>query len=299
MVSYPTFTLNPSTIYIGQSNVISITAKDHEGTPISGINVTLLSSNTGSMGGSQPDPVETNADGVVQISINPTASGKINVTLARNIRYVNGQLNWTNSVVTDSYITVTAKQEMKMSLSKSPIYEGETLTVTITSGTSTVSGVAVEFGETTVQTDSNGQADFTVPDPGVESATYTVSAEKAGYHSAEKSITVIKIWDVQIVAPSSKPGTGEEFTITILAKGAALAGATVTFEGTTYTSDADGRVTLTAPDTKGSYTIQASYEDYTPGSTSIEVVSASVPGFELLTLIVALGVAFVLLRRRR
>jgi len=189
---------------------------------------------------------------------------------------------------------------MKISLSKSPIYEGETLTVTVTSGTDMLAGVDVEFGETTAKTDTNGQATFTVPDPGVESAVYTVTAEKTGYVSAEKSLTVIKIWDVVIIAPSSAPGPGEEFTITILAKGTALAGATVEFNGNTYTSGADGKLTITAPDTAGDYTVTGSYEDYTTATVTITInEGGGIAGFELLTLIAALGVAFILLRRRR
>jgi len=279
--------------------MVEITATDHEGTPVEGINLTFVSSITGILS-AQPDPVQTNADGIAQLSINPLASGKLNVTIARNLAYEDGQLNWTNSVVTDTYVTVTSIQEMKISLSKSPIFEGETLTVTITSGTNTITDVNVEFGETTAKTDSNGQAIFTVPDPGVESAVYTVTAEKAGYVDAEKSLTVIKIWDVVIIAPSSAPGLGEEFTISILAKGTALAGATVEFNGKTYTSGADGKLTITAPDTAGDYTVTGSYEDYTTATVTITIKEGDgVPGFELLTLIAALGVAFILLRRRR
>lgn len=297
-IFFPTFELMPETVYIGQSNMVTITAKDHEGTPLEGINLTFLSSVPGILS-AQPDPVQTDADGVAQLSISPLASGKLNVTIARNLGYEAGQLNWTNSVVTDTYLTATSLQSLKITLSKSPIYEGETLTVTIKSGTNVIAGVDVEFAETTVQTDANGQATFTVPDPGVESAVYTVAAEKAGYLSEEKSITVIKIYDVTIIAPTTMPNAGEEFTITILAKGQALAGATIQFNGKTYTSGADGTVTMTAPE-KGEYTVTASYEDYTTATATITITEGGgVPGFELLTLIAALGVAFILLRRRR
>jgi len=302
-INFPVFTLDPSTIYIGQSNVVKITAKDSAGDPIQGVNLTFLSSLAGIIP-SQPDPVETNADGVVQLSVSPVASGKLNVTIARNLHYTDGQLNWTNAVVTDSYVTVTSISEMKISLSKSPIYQGETLTVTVTSGTNKLSGVAVEFAETTVQTDANGQASFTVPDPGVESAVYTVTAEKDGYVSTEKSVTVIKVYSVVIVTPSQKVYGKEEFTITTLAKGMALAGATVTFDGKTYTSGADGKVTLTAPDVTDAngkdFPITATFESYQQGTATVHIEKTKgVPGFELITLIAALGVAFILLRRRR
>ena len=83
----------------------------------------------------------------------------------------------------------------------------------------------------------------------------------------------------------------------------ALAGATVTVDGTdTYTSGADGKITLTAPDVteQTTITVTAAYENYQTGTLTITIdPSGGVPGFELLTLIAALGVAFILLRRRR
>ncbi len=297
-IYFPSFGLNPDIIYIGQSNLVTITATDHEGTPIEGMNLTFVSSIPGILS-AQPDPVQTNADGIVKMSINPLASGKLNVTIVRNIHYESGQLNWTNAVVTDTVLTATSLQTLKISVSKSPISEGETLTVTVTSGTNTVSGADVEFGETTAQTDTNGQATFTVPDPGVESAVYTVTAEKSGYISEEKTITVIKVYDVVILGPSTAPGTGETFTITALAKGSALAGATITFDGETYTTGADGSATLTAPSKEGTYTVTGTYEGYEDATLDVKITAGGIPGFELLTLIAAIGVAFILLRRRR
>lgn len=300
MIDFPDFIVDPDTIYIGQANMVTITAKDYNGQPIEGINLTFVSSVPGILA-AQPDPVQTDANGQVVMSLQPLASGTLNVTIARNVHYESGQLNWTNAVVTDTIVTVTSLKTLKISVSKSPIYEDETLTVTVTSGGSPVSGAAVEFAETTVQTDANGQATFTVPDPGVESAIYTITAEKTGYVSAEKSITIIKVYEITIIGPSKLPAAGETFTITILAKGSPLAGATITFDGTTYTSDGEGKVTLTAPDvTKDTeYTITASFENYKDGTLTVTIKAGGVPGFELITLIVAIGVAFILLRRRR
>ena len=85
----------------------------------------------------------------------------------------------------------------------------------------------------------------------------------------------------------------------MLAKGSSLAGATVTFEGETVTSDENGKATFTAPSAKGDYTITATYEKYQDGVLVITIVEGGIPGFELITLIAAIGVAFILLRRRR
>jgi len=138
-----------------------------------------------------------------------------------------------------------------------------------------------------------------VPDPGVEFAVFTVTAEKTGYTSAEKSVTVIKKYEITIVGPSEPPKAGSKFTITIIAKGAPLAGATIEFNGKTYTSDGDGKVTLTAPSKPGKYTIRATYENFDTGTLEIEIKEGGgIPGFELVTLIAAIGVAFILLRKR-
>ncbi len=171
--------------------------------------------------------------------------------------------------------------------------------MTVTSGNVGVAGVDVEFAGTTVQTDSTGKATFTAPDPGVESAIYTITAEKTGYVPQDKTITVIKVYDIAIVGPDSAPNAGESFTVTILAKGQPLAGATVTFNGKTSTSGGDGKISLTAPSTAGDYTVTATFPNYGDATFTITIAEGGVPGFELLTLIAALGIAFIILRRRR
>jgi hypothetical protein len=297
-ILFPDFTVEPDTAFIGEANLITITAQDMEGNFIQGINLTLISSLTGILA-AQPDPVETDANGQVIMSIQPLASGKLNVTIARDLKYVNGQLNWTNAVITDTYVTVTSKKELRISVSKSPIKEDETLTITITSGGKPVSEVDVEFADSTKQTDANGEVTFTVPDPGVEFATYMITAEKTGYITEEKTITVLKKYEITIVGPSTAPTTGETFTVTIIAKGAPLAGAGISFNDKTFISDGEGKVQLTAPSKKGDYTVTASHEDYGTKTLTIKVTEAGIPGFELITLVIAVGVAFILLRRRR
>jgi len=298
-INYPVFTLNPDTIYIGQSNTVEVTAKDYSGAAIPGINLTFVSSIVG-IYAAQPDPVQTDANGQVTLSVSPLASGKLNLSIARNLAYEGGQLNWTDAVVTDSYVTATSIKTMKISVSVTPVYQGASFTVTVTSNDIAVSGADVEFAGTTVKTDSTGKATFTAPDPGVESVVYTINAEKAGYVSAEKQITVIKIFDITVIGPTTAPKAGETFTVTIIAKGMPLAGATVTFNGKTSTSGGDGKITLTAPSSAGDYTVTATYGNYKSATMTVTIgEGGGVPGFELLTLVVALGAAFVLFKRRR
>jgi len=56
---------------------------------------------------------------------------------------------------------------------------------------------------------------------------------------------------------------------------------------------------LTAPSEEGDYTVTATYEDYEDATFVITIKAGGIPGFELLTLIAAIGVAFILFRRRR
>jgi hypothetical protein len=291
--------VDPDTIFIGQPNTVTIIASDYLGNPVEGLNLTLW---TGDTSFGVPAPVATDAAGKVEFSIQPEASGKANVTIVRDLEYVNGILEWdiNDSIVTDTYVTITAMRAMTISVSKSPVYQGDTFTVTVTSNDVAVAGVDVEFAGTTVKTDATGKATFTAPDPGVESVVYTINAEKTGYITEEKSITVIKIYIISAITPSTPPKAGEEFTITIIAKGMPLAGATVTFNGKTTMSSGDGKLTLTAPSSAGDYALTASYEGYGAYSTTITIgEGGGVPGFELLTLVVALGAAFVLFKRRR
>ncbi len=298
-INWPIMDVEPDTIFIGQANTITITAKDYLGQPIEGLNLTLWS------GGSTfdaPDPVESDANGHVVFSLSPSASGKANVTIARNIQWVDGILEWDveESVITDTYVTITSIRDMKISVSKSPVFQGDTLVVTVTSNDVAVVDADVEFAGTTVKTDATGKATFTAPDPGVDSAAYTITAEKAGYRPEDYTISVIKVYVITAITPTTAPKTGETFTVTLMAKGMPLAGATVTFNGKTATSDGDGKITLTAPSTKGDYPLTASYGSYKDYSTTITVAEGGgIPGFELFTLIAAIGIAFILLRRRK
>jgi len=296
MVDYPDFTVTPSEIYINYPTELTIVANDNEGNPIEGLNLTLLPSSGGVLS-VQPDPVETDEEGMVVLSVSPQASGKLNVTIARDVKYVGGRLNWTNAVITDTYVTVTGIKTMVLTISKSPIYQGETLTVNVNYGATPIADVEVTLGMVTVKTGSDGVAQFTVPDPGVEYAIMKIIAKKTGYISVSEDVTVLKKWEIKVSGPN-EVDTEAVFSVSVVAKGSGLAGATVTFEDQTKTTDSEGKASFTAPSTEGAYTVTATYENMQTGTLSI-TVKAKTPGFELLTLLVALGVALILLRRRR
>jgi hypothetical protein len=298
-IDWPNFAVDPDTIFIGQANAITITATDYKGDPVLHMNLTLY---MGSASWSYPTPVETDENGVVTFSIAPDASGKANVTIVRGITWVNGMMEWDeeDSIVTDTYVTVTAVRTMSIGVSKSPVAQGDTLTVTVTSNEAPIADANVEFAGTTVKTNAAGQATFTAPDPGVDFASYTIKAEKTGYVTEYRDITVIKIYVITAIMPGTAPKAGETFTITLIAKGMPLAGATITFNGKTVTSDGEGKATITAPSTAGDYPLTASYGTYKDYETTITVLEGGgIPGFELVTLVIAIGIAFILLRRRR
>jgi len=190
-INYPDFIIDPEVIYVGQPNVVNITAKDVNNQPIEGINLTFYSSISGIIP-EQPNPIETDENGTVTFTINPVGIGVLNVTIVRNITIHNGQINWTNAIITDQVLSIDILKPMKMSLSQGKIYESDTLIVTIISEGKALSDVTVKFAQSKKQTNAQGQTSFTAPNPISNSAVYTVSAEKRGYMTTEKSVTVLK-----------------------------------------------------------------------------------------------------------
>jgi hypothetical protein len=292
-LSFPTFDVQPPVVFISKANTVSIIAYDSNHQPIPNLYLTLLPSSS-SVLQVQPEPVKTDENGFVTLSISPITSGNMNITIARDVVYVNGQLSWTNAVITDTIVTAASSKFLKIEISKSPIYQGERLTISIKSDNKPVSDVAITFGEGTSITDENGKAVFIVPDPGVESAVYIIQAEKIGFEKAERTITVIKTYGIIIIGPTSADG-GSEFSISIIAKGRPLAGATVVFQDKTMLSDANGKVIISAPQEKGTYHIFSSYEGFQNGSMKINVIAAGIPGFEITILIAALLIVGLLL----
>jgi hypothetical protein len=301
-IDWPIFTVDPQIIYVGYMAEIYIKAEDPDGIPIKGVNLTLTPSVPAITGGAIPDPVATGEDGWVPepISIEPSASGTLNVTIAYDIGYVNGQLNWT-SLLTDTVVSVTAKKPMEISVSSYSVYEGDTLTVTVTSANIPLSGADVKFGQQTQQTGSDGTVDFVVPDPYSDSTTWTVIASKTGYITPTAiPITVMTVYDIVITTPTHVYA-GETFTVTISAKGSVLVGVEVVLDNGAQTAktDSNGRASFKAGSKGATHTITAEFGNYEPGSATVTVEEKKTPGFELLTLIIAIGVAFILLRRRR
>jgi hypothetical protein len=152
-------------------------------------------------------------------------------------------------------------------------------------------------------TDASGEATFTAPSVSSD-RTYTISTSKPGY-APESDLVTVRVINVPslIISADAEVGPGASFDVAVAKdSGDPVIGATVEFNGKTFTTKAGGVVTLTAPNEKGDYTITASFGTFEDATTTIKVTDTAgggIPGFELLTLVAALGVAFILLRRRR
>lgn len=229
----------------------------------------------------------TTSDGTITFSVVPSKTGKITIAIENR--------------TSDTYVLVT---NWKLYIdSPAQANEGESFTVTVKNSTSSGSELPdayVTFNKETKQTTADGKATFTAPAVGVNGASMTITATLIGYKETSETIQINNVAKLTVVI-SGEVKAGQAFNVVIADdSGQPVIGATVTFEGKPYMSGAGGVVALTAPTTEGSYPISATFTGFTAASSTVTVVkSTGVPGFELLTLVAAIGVAFLLLRRRR
>jgi hypothetical protein len=291
-VTTATATPNPATIYNGEATLVTITiTHPATGSPLEGVRVGLdhgMALNETILA-KLPSDLFTDAAGKVQFSITADASG--NVTI-----YIENETDPDNAFI----IIAQGRKPMTISLNPS-VDEGQTFTVEARSNGVLITDATVTFtfdGQTWPTT--TGVATITAPSV-TTSLAYPITATAEGYTSATGAIVMILNIPKIIIAISGEVKAGQTFTLTVADdSGSAVIGATVTFEGKTYTSGAGGVATITAPSKAGSYAVTATFPGYEPKSTTVTITEGGgIPGFELLTLIAAIGVAFLLLRRRR
>jgi hypothetical protein len=241
-------------------------------------------------------PTNLFTDAAGQVTFTVTAEGSGNVTI-----FIENVSDPDNEFI----IVATARKTMAITTEAS-VNEGSTFTVQAknTNGV-LITGTTVTFtfaGQTWPTT--TGVATLTAPAVST-SLTYTITAVAEGYNSPSTTIMVINVPKLVIILPSGEVKGKQKFTITIANdEGAGVAGAAVTFNGGTFYSGANGICELTAPDVKEKqaiFPITASFTGYTAAEQKDQTIlqTPSVPGFELLTLVAALGLAFLLLRRRQ
>jgi hypothetical protein len=231
----------------------------------------------------------TDANGKVEFSLTPDASGEVTI-------YIENETDPNNEFV----ITAQARKPMTINVNPS-VDEGKTFTVEAKSNGVLITDTPVTFtfnGQTWPTT--TGVATLTAPSVST-SLTYPITATAEGYATATGAMIMIVNIPKLIVAVAGEVKAGQTFTLTVADDtGSPVIGATLTFEGKTYTSGAGGVVTITAPSTEGTYPVTATFPGYETLSDTVTVVKGGgIPGFELVTLIAAIGVAFLLLRRRR
>jgi hypothetical protein len=296
-VTTATATPNPATVYIGEATLVTITVTHPAtGAPLKGVRVGLdhgMNLNE-SILAKFPTDQFTDTAGIVTFSITTQASGNVTIYIE-------------NETDPDNPFIILSAARKAMTLTADPaVNEGTTFTVTAMSGTTVITDatVTVTFAGQTYTTTAGT---VSIPAPTVStSLTYTITATAIGYTTATTTIMVINVPKLIIVLPSTEPKGTQTFTITIANDvGQGIAGATVTFNAQTFTSGANGVTDIKAPDVKdkngADYQITATFTGYTAATpTTIHIgQTPGVPGFELLTLVVALGVAFLLLRRRQ
>lgn len=291
-VTTATATPSPATIYLGEATVVSIIiTHPATGAPLSDVRVGLdhgMSLNETILA-KLPSDQYTDTAGRATFSITADASGDVTI-------YIENETDPDNTFV----ITAQARKPMTISLNPS-VDEGKTFTVEAKSNGVLITDATVTFtfdGQTWPTT--TGVATLTAPSVSTSIA-YPITATAEGYIPATGAIVMVLNIPKLIVAVSGDVKAGQTFSLTIADDtGSPVIGATITFEGKTYTSGAGGVATITAPSAEGSYPVTATFPGYDPVSSTVTVVKGGgIPGFELLTLIAAIGVAFLLLRRRR
>jgi len=294
-VTTATATPSPPTIYVGESTSVTITiTHPATGVPLQSVLVGLdndLNLSTTILS-KLPTNQTTNAEGKVTFAITAEASGNVTIFIE-------------DETDPDNAFVIVAAARKQMTISNDPsVDEGKTFTIEAKSNGVLITGtVTFTFNGQTWPT-TTGVATITAPSV-TTSLTYPVTATADGYTSASGAIMVLNVPKLTIIPPSGTVSGTQKFVVTIANDaGAGVTGAKVTIDGVDYLSGVNGACELTAPDVKEefqNFQITATFTGYTDATAvTIKILKTpGIPGFELLTLVAAIGVAFLLLRRRR
>ncbi|MCX6666471.1 MAG: hypothetical protein NT038_10530, partial [Euryarchaeota archaeon] len=285
-VSVPMVTPDKTHVALGKTSTVNVDVTGR-GIKLSDVYVRLHGSSIDTNGTSD-------TTGRVSFSILPAATGNISIDVGEE-----GRTTETVIIVTGWVLAVTIDPVV--------VNEGQTFTVTaLRDGTTTaVNDAQITFNGVTKTTDATGKQTFEAPSV-TGDRTYTVTVAADGYASDPDtlSITVVNVPTLYLSIEGGKNtiATGQSFTLVVGGDDGNSAGIAVTFNSETKITAGDGKATFAAPtvDADTPYTVTATKDGYNAATPlAITVTKAGVPGFELLTLVAALGVAFILLRRRQ
>ncbi len=153
---------------------------------------------------------------------------------------------------------------------------GQTITIRITDDKGDgISGVKITvsgpgMSPATYTTDRNGYVPFTVSGAG----DYSIYAEKSGYPSKTRTITVASKATPDVSISTLDQAVGSSITITVTSGGSAIAGASVTItkpngDFDKFTTSSSGTVSYT-PASVGSYSVKVEEPSYTTSTTSFK-----------------------------
>ncbi len=161
----PTISVEPETVFLAEENLITLTVSHPlTGQPCPDLEV------SGDFPSGYMVLGKTDTNGKVTIGVVPSITGKIKL-------YVEGDAAGEINIVIGLKIQVP-----------SDIKKDEEITITITTrGGKAVEGATVKFGSDTAgTTNSNGEIKYTPTEKG----NFTITAEKSGYYTATKTVTV-------------------------------------------------------------------------------------------------------------
>ncbi len=188
-----------------------------------------------------------------QVSIKNMANGNYSYIVSAA-----GYANVTGSIIVNN----TDESETVTMTTATSTYQ---VTFTVTDGTSVIENASIAFNDTSYTTDINGQVSINNMADGNYS--YTVSA--AGYANVTGSIIVNNTDESETVTMTTTTST-YLFTFTVTDGINFIENASITFNGTNYTTDANGQVSIKNL-ANGNYSYTVSAEGYTNVTGSIIV----------------------------
>jgi len=281
-VKIPNVATEPEAIPFDKKTSVKITVTGRD-TPLEDVFVSIFVPGLTEQNGS------TNSIGEKEFSFTPLQTGNVVIKIEnRTSETVIRVTSWELYM----YVPISAD-------------EADTFVVTVRNETITgdvIEGATVTFNGETYTTASDGTATIDSLTGIKVDTDETITATLEGYAPASDTIKIINKPELEITIDQTPDDKGKYSSpVDIYVSdddGNLITAATVTF-GDQVLTTINGKATITV-ESETTGTIGATKTGFAPAvDVSVTIKPAGIPGFELLTLIAAIGVAFILLRRRR